>query len=175
MPPSQSVDDGIPCLSKQSISVDFIEHHNLDFRDAQGELPCKYDPSRQQFVARPAAWHATLADNEEEWRQSKLRVVTTAESFSNALLTLKAKKTKDGKISSFDLDSCHGWEEVTELIQEVVEEYHNKDTVWAKIRGEFRRVGDNAGSIQSFVSLLPDGHYKTLCGGLTLILTVRYP
>jgi hypothetical protein len=157
----------------QPISVDFIENRDAGFRNDQGELPCKFDPSCQKFVARPVASSAVLDDNAEELRESKLRLVATTESFSNALAILKKKKkSKDKKIANFDLNSCHDWKDITELIHGVAKEYHKNDTTWDHIRGAFRRVGDNAQSIQSFVGLLPDGEYKTLCGGLTLILTV---
>jgi hypothetical protein len=118
------------------------------------------------------AWGTALEDYEQELKESKLRVVATKESFANALSALKKKKSKDKKIASFDPDSCHDWNEITELIHVVVKEYHRDDTAWGQIRVAFRCVGANAKSIQSFVGLLPDGEYKTLCGGLTLILTV---
>jgi hypothetical protein len=176
MPPLElSEDDGFPRPSKQSIAIDFLENRNEDFRNAQGEFPCRFDPSRQKFVARPVAFpsHDIPPDaTEDELRKSKLEVVATTKSFSNALAALKSKKSKNETIASFDLDTCHDWEEVTARIQTVVDEYGKTDTIWGKLRGAFREVGGNARSIQAFVGLLPDGEYKTLCGGLTLILTV---
>jgi len=174
MAPLQPANDVFPSLSAQPISVDFIENRQKLYRDAQGELPCTFDPSSQKFVARPLPWETAFDDSEEELRQSKLMVVATTESFSKALLTLKEKNAGDKTIASFDLESCHDWKEITERIQVVADSYHNKGTTWRKIRSTFRRVGDNAKSLQTFVSLLPDGEYKTLCGGLTLILTVRF-
>jgi hypothetical protein len=174
MAPRQRADDGFPAPSMQPISVDFIENRNAGFRNAEGELPCEFDPNSQKFVAPPFLLGGAVLDHEEEeLRESKLRVSTTTESFTSALAALKKKrKSKDQTIANFDLDSCHDWKEITELIHVVVKDYHKDDTTWGHIRGAFRRVGDNAKSIQSFVGLLPDGEYKTLCGGLTLILTV---
>jgi len=175
MPPHQRADDGFPAPSMQPISVDFIENRYAGFRNTEGELSCEFDHSLQQFVAPPFAISGVaLEDYEAELRDSKLRVVATTQSFENALSSLKRKKSKDKKIASFDLDSVHDWKEVTDLIQVVVKDYHKDDSTWAHIRGAFRRVGDNAKSIQTFVGLLPDGEYKTLCGGLTLILTVSH-
>jgi len=175
MPPHQRADDGFPALSMQPISVDFIENRDAGFRNAEGELPCNFDPSSQKFVVPPFAVGGAVLDHEEEaLRESKLRVVATTESFAHALAALKAKKkSKNQAIANFDLNSCHDWEGITEHIDLVVENYHQDDTTWGHIRRAFRRVGDTATSIQSFVGLLPDGEYKTLCGGLTLILTVR--
>ena len=173
MPPHHSADDGFPAPSMQPISVDFIENRNTIFRNAQGELPFKYDIGSQKFVAPPVTFDgAVLDDYEEQLRESKLRVVATKESFSKALSALKTKKAKDKKIASFDLDACHDWTEITNAIHGVVENYHNDDTTWGRIQTGFRRVGDNAKSLQSFVGLLPDGAFETLCGGLVLILTV---
>ncbi|KAI4673643.1 uncharacterized protein J4E88_008699 [Alternaria novae-zelandiae] len=156
----------------QPISVDFIENRNTIFRNAQGDLPCKYDVGSQKFVAPPVTFGGAVPDDyEEQLRESKLKVVATKESFSKALSALKTKKAKDKKIASFDLDACYDWKEITDVIHGVVTDYHKNDTTWSNIRGAFRRVGDNAKSIQPFVGLLPDGEYKTLCGGLTLILT----
>jgi len=173
MPPHQRADDGFPAPSMQPISVDFIENRDAGFRNAEGELPCNFDPSSQKFVAAPFAFGGAVLDHEEEaLRESKLRVVATKESFAHALAALKSKKkSKNEAIANFDLNSYHDWEEITEHIDLVVKNSHQDDTTWGHIRRAFRRVGDNATSIQSFVGLLPDGEYKTLCGGLTLILT----
>ena len=168
----QPIEVGFPCPSAQPISVDYIENRHTEFRDEHGELPFRFDASRQKFVARSVAWDAAPSTSDEELRDSKLRVVATTKSFSNALSALKEKKSKEKKIASFDLDSYHDWKEITGLIQVVVKEYHSNDTTWDRIRSGFRTVGDNAKSMQAFIGLLPDGEYKTLCGGLTLILTV---
>ena len=174
MAPHQLADDVFPFPSTQPISVDFIENRDAGFRNAEGDLQCKFDPIRQTFVPRPVVPDTALEDQEAALEESKLQVVATTESFVKAISALKKKKSKEKKIASFDLDSCHDWKDITLLIQEVVKDYHKDDSTRGRLRGQFRRVGDNAKSIQTFVGLLPDGEYKTLCGGLMLILTVSH-
>ncbi|KAI4657107.1 uncharacterized protein J4E79_007723 [Alternaria viburni] len=154
----------------QPLSVDFIEN-----RRAGGEPEVNFDPSAQRSVTLPVDSDIAMLDHgDEELQESKLQAKATEESFAAALVALKRKKknTNDPKIEDFDLDACHDWTEITNAIHGVVENYHNDDTTWGRIQTGFRRVGDNAKSLQSFVGLLPDGAFETLCGGLVLILTV---
>ncbi|KAI4707152.1 hypothetical protein J4E89_008091 [Alternaria sp. Ai002NY15] len=77
MPPHQRADDGFPALSMQPISVDFIENRDAGFRNAEGELPCNFDPSSQKFVVSPFAVGGAVLDHEENaLRESKLRAMT---------------------------------------------------------------------------------------------------
>ena len=173
MPPHQRADGGFPAPSMQPISVDFIENRDTSFRNAEGELPCNFDQSSQKFVAPPFAFGGAVLDHEEEaLRESKLRVKATTGSFAAALAALKKKteKSTDPKIADFDLDASYDWKEITQLIQVVAKS--RDDAKWGRICKAFRRVGDNARAVQSFVGLLPDGEYAILCRGLVLMLTV---
>jgi hypothetical protein len=170
-----SSEQPFPLVSQQSPAVDFIEHRDIDFRNIRSDVSCKFDTERQKFVARPSPQALVRGVTDTELVKSKQYLAETTERFNDAIYTLKTRKTKDVNVSNFRLGHCHDWGEVTDTIQGVVDKYYSTDTKWGKIRGAFRRVGDNAASIQGFVGLLPDGSYKTLCGGLTLVLTVGYP
>jgi len=168
-------EDGIPLVSKQPVTVDFIEHRISEFRDSRGNLPCRWNVDQEKFVAKQLREQESdipLELFEEEIRKSKMQLTATNESFSYALDKLKAE-SKDKSIALLDLNACHDWEEVAKALEKLTESYHDDKSTWAKVRKIFRNVGDNSKSIQSFVHLLPDGQYKTLTGGLTLILTVR--
>jgi len=137
-------------------------------------MPCRYDPNQQQFildyfeVRNP---EMPLEVLEEEVNKSKMQIVVTNEAFSRALCRLKAE-SKDRAVACVNLSDCHDWEDVGKALEKMTAEYKDDKSAWAKVRKVFRNVGDHSKSIQSFVHLLPDGQYKTLAGGLTLILTV---
>lgn len=167
--------DLFPSPSRQPLAVDFIENRDTDLRDPAGELPCKFDTERQKFVPKPVsnldAQNMThITDLELE--QSNLHLMRTTESFSNAISMLKSKESKNEKIQHFTLSDCDNWEEVIRTMDLAVKQYESRDTKSGKFRSAFRKFGDHSASIKAFVGLLPDGNYKTLCGGLTLILTV---
>jgi hypothetical protein len=164
----------IPLPSKQHVAVDFIENRASDFRDIQGNLPCRYDVNQEKFVPKPtreADSSISLDVLEEELNKSKMQLTTTNESFSRAIRKLKAE-SKDNAVATFNLSDCHDWEEVGQAMERLTAEHSSDKNAWAKVRKMFRAVGDNSQSIQSFVGLLPDGQYKSLAGGLTIILTV---
>jgi hypothetical protein len=169
-----SMQDSFPGPSQQPLAVDFLENRNNDLRDATGEIPCTFDVKRQRFVPRPAppiTQNAiTLVDVELE--ESNMHLLKTTESFTNAINTLKTKESQNPTIKDFRLSDCNSWEEVMKTMDLAAKQYESRDTKLGKVRSAFRKVGDNGASIQAFVGLLPDGNYKTLCGGLTLILSV---
>jgi hypothetical protein len=166
--------EAFPLPSKQHISVDFIENRTSEFRDNQGQLPCRYDPMQHKFVPKPFDEPDTEISPdvfEEEVKKSKMQLVATNESFSRALDKLKAT-SKEKAVACVNLSACDDWEDVGKALENLTTEYHSDKGAWAKVRKVFRNVGDNSKSIQTFVHLLPDGQYKSLAGGLTLILTV---
>jgi hypothetical protein len=181
--PESSTEDDIPLPSQQPIEVDFIKHRVAEYRDINGKLPAKYDANKQQFVkrARRVTFRSESAPTSfdltpEEIKASELALVSTTDSFNKAISELQARNKKKDDIAKFTLLSdCHDWNEVSEVLQDAVKKYEDTESISGKFRRAFRRVGDNSKSIQSFVGLLPDGSYKTLCGGLTLILTVSCP
>ncbi|KAF2642634.1 hypothetical protein P280DRAFT_540511 [Massarina eburnea CBS 473.64] len=104
--------------------------------------------------------------------ERKLEVAHTIENFKKAVEELKKSRAKkDKSIGKFDLAAAHDWNEVMELLKSADTMYRNEDSNLGRIRHYFRKIGDNGKSFQMFVGLLPDGNYKTLCGGLTLILS----
>jgi hypothetical protein len=164
-----------PTPSKQPPAVDFLEHRDNDFRNIRSEVSSKFDTERQKYVAKPVPQALTREVTDTDLAKSNHDLAERAGQFNDAINELKKRRVQDTNISNLRLGYCHDWGEVTDTIQRVVDDYYSTDTKWKKIRGAFRRVGDNAASIQCFVELLPDGCYKTLCGGLTLVLTVEYP
>lgn len=180
-----ALDDEIPLPSEQPPEVDFIQHRVTEFRDVEGNLPAQYDVARKRFVQRTRTVSfpsnsPSFDLNPEQIPDSSLVLAETTDSFSRAIDKLKQekgvkKKGAKSTISEFNiLSECHNWNEVMKTVRNVEATYTDTGSVSGKVREVFRRMGDNANSIKAFVGLLPDGNYKTLCGGLTLILTVRF-
>jgi hypothetical protein len=170
----------LPLPSDQPLEVDFIENRVTEYQDVNGKQPAKFDVGTQRFVERAhrITFRSTGAGTSfdlapDEVQENALALVATTESFTQAITELKSKNKKKDEIANFSLLSeCHSWDEVAGVLQRAERTYEDKDSVSGKVRKAFRRVGDHSKSIQSFVGLLPDGNYKTLCGGLTLVLTV---
>ena len=175
--------DDLPLVSQQPLEVDYIENRLPDYRDKDGKLPAKFNVEKQKFIPRPLtrtrtpkARNLSLSFDLKpgELQQNQLALDSTTTSFNTAIKQLKAEKGGKSKIVKFQLlQDCHNWAEVSNAIELAVATHESDASVGGKFRKMFRRVSNHAESIQSFVGLLPDGNYKTLCGGLTLILTVR--
>ncbi|KAI4907047.1 hypothetical protein J4E90_009941 [Alternaria incomplexa] len=163
MPPHQRADGGFPAPSMQPISVDFIENRDAGFRNAEGELPCNFDPSSQKFVAAPFAFGGAVLDHEEEaLRESKLRVVATKESFAHALAALKSKKkSKNEAIANFDLNSYHDWEEITEHIDLVAMTQHAE--IREKMAELLKEVPEIVNQCEQYQTLYPGRNTIQLC------------
>lgn len=102
-----------------------------------------------------------------------LELQRTQDDLKSAIEKLKEQKGKKcDRIAKFHLADAHSWSDVVRIVTEAEETYLKDDTASGKVRRAFRRLGDNAKSIKPFIGLLPEGNYKTLCGGLTLVLTV---
>lgn len=171
-----------PVPSQQPLAVDFIENR-LTYRTAQVELPVRFDTRKQKFVDREVQLQTTTVSlnvNNEELLETQLALEKTNENFKRAVKAFlqkkrdKAKKklTKGPAIVRFDVEAIHDWKGACQALESAISEYENDKTVSGKLRGTFRRISNKADSMKAFVGLLPDGSYKTLCGGLTLILTV---
>ncbi|KAH6288687.1 hypothetical protein HBI39_215080 [Parastagonospora nodorum] len=166
--------DSFPSPSRQPLAVDFIENRNTDLRDPTGELRCVFDVERQRFVPKTASLpHArnAMSLTDVELEESNMHLIKTTESFADAINTLKSKESQDSVIKKFSLSACDNWEEVMRTMDLAAKKYESRDTKSGRFRSAFRKFGDHSASIKAFVGLLPDGNYKTLCGGLTLILT----
>ncbi|PSN71370.1 hypothetical protein BS50DRAFT_673933 [Corynespora cassiicola Philippines] len=161
--------DSIPRVLEQPLAVDFLQNRQEEF----GALNLPYDASQGRFLVDERSFSAQIARVEKDSlsEEHMLSVRSTTESFHKAVEQLK-KEGKDRKdIKEFDLNDVKDWNDVTQLVKTAETNYSNDEKKGGKIRKFFRKVGDNGKSIQSFVGLLPDGSYKTLCGGVTLILT----
>jgi hypothetical protein len=168
---TSTLQDPIPRPSEQPPEVDYLQHRQDEYQTTN----VAFDVGRQQFVPDPRSiaarsWSLDLVSQEEH----DLRVVRTTESFKLAVGKLKEKrKGKDKEISKFKFEGVTSWKDISQVVKAAETEYLDEDSASGKIRKFFRRVGSNGKSIQSFVGLLPDGNYKTLCGGITLVLKVR--
>ncbi|KAH5013566.1 hypothetical protein HBI75_193840 [Parastagonospora nodorum] len=166
--------DSFPSPSRQPLAVDFIENRDTDLRDSTGELPCVFDVGRQRFVPKTASLpHArnAMSLTDVELEESNMHLIKTTESFADAIKKLTSNKSQNSVIKKFSLSACDNWEEVMRTMDLAAKQYESRDSKSGKFRSAFRKFSDHSASIKAFVGLLPDGNYKTLCGGLTLILT----
>ena len=163
-------EDEIPLPSQQPVQVDYLQNRQDDFR--RGSV--KYDSRKQRFVpdSQDFTMDIVSSDMEIVQRETELQLTNTTLSFEKAVEELQKKKSSESEIAQFNLAGVHDWKEVRQVVKSAESSYLKKDSVSGKVRKAFRKVGENAKSIESFVGLLPDGNYKTLCGGLTLILRV---
>ncbi|KAF1996045.1 hypothetical protein P154DRAFT_580290 [Amniculicola lignicola CBS 123094] len=144
-----------PLPSKQNIEIDFIESQ------------------KRRFYPRPTVpRYVGLGPSSE--RRSALK--RTQDSFIAALevLTKSSKGETDTQIANFSLSDTDIWDHLIQAATVVEAKYLSTESFSDKIQAAFRKVGNNARSIKPFVGLLLDGNYKTLCEGLTIILTVDF-
>ncbi|KAF2122821.1 hypothetical protein BDV96DRAFT_593310 [Lophiotrema nucula] len=166
-PTSTVIQDSIPLPSAQPPEVDYLQHRYRAYEDSQ----VTYDSGSREFVPQPFRTRTISLDLEP--RPVGQLLADSTDSFHKAVERLKAnKKCKtESEIATFKFENCENWGDVIEHVQNAEKKYASDKSLKDKVRGLFRKVSDNGRSIQSFVGLLPDGEYKTLCGGLTLILT----
>ncbi|KAF2420749.1 hypothetical protein EJ08DRAFT_702341 [Tothia fuscella] len=165
----QFISDAIPLPSEQPLEVDYLQNRQRIFSSST----VSFDVKKQQFVP--------LQPRQSQMAGSSIGAAVVATScspllaasisFGNAVKELQAKRGSKFKIANFSLEGTHSWEEIKKIIDSAEEGYLKEESASGKIRKVLRKVGDNGKSIQSFLGILPDGSYKTLCGGLTLILT----
>ncbi|KAF2647421.1 hypothetical protein K491DRAFT_310216 [Lophiostoma macrostomum CBS 122681] len=159
-----------PLPSEQSIEIDFIENRDIDLNLTGRERKCTFDTERKKFVPQ-ATFRETVFDGVSE-PAIRLELQGTQDSLIAAIEKLKGAKGKSStKIASFHISDAHCWNDVIKIVAEAEQDYLEDESLSGKVRKAFRRIGDDAKSIKPFINLLPDGNYKTLCGGLTLILT----
>jgi hypothetical protein len=169
--------DSFPSPSRQPLAVDFIENRNTDVLDTVGELLCTFDVERQKFIPKIASLahdHNAMSLTDVELEESNMHLVKTTENFANTINMLKSKDSQSTAVKNFSLSACDNWEEVMRTMDLAAKQYESRDTKSGKFRSAFRKFGEHSASIKAFVGLLPDGNYKTLCGGLTLILSVYW-
>ncbi|KAI9695093.1 MAG: hypothetical protein M1820_008918 [Bogoriella megaspora] len=155
----------MPLPSTQPLAVDFLQNRR--------NTGLKFDPQKQHFVAElrePAPWEAT-PDALALHKENGLELVEMTSSFTSAIQELQKKKANEPAIARFSFKDARDWGDVDSILRSAKKNYLDKDSLSGKIRKMFRSIGKNGKSIQSFIGLLPDGNYKTLCGGLTLILS----
>jgi len=160
-----------PLPSQQSIEVDFIENRQGGLQRAGIEQSCTFDTERRKFVSQTVVG-ASFYDEQLELA-NPLELQETRDNLQKAIDHLKDHKAKKSqKIANFCLSDAHCWTDIVRIVTEAEASYLKDDTTSRKVRKAFRKLGENAKSIKPFVGLLPDGNYKTLCGGLNLVLTV---
>ncbi|KAJ4291996.1 hypothetical protein N0V90_009895 [Kalmusia sp. IMI 367209] len=159
-----------PLPSSQGLEVDFLENRPSDFQKPGSA--CVFDANRQQFTPKDNVerFKDTIFQNDTS-RGNQIQLKHTQDSLQAAIQTLKDKKgKKNDEIAAFNLSEARTWGDVVTAVQAAEETYLKDDSPTGKIRKAFRKVEDNAKSMQPFLGMLPEGEYKTLCGGLTLIL-----
>lgn len=162
-----------PLPSNQSIEVDFIENREVELQKAGIEKSYTFSSEKKRFVAQTAVQEISYDDPRKP--VSPLELQRTRDELQTAIDHLKERKgKKNDAIAKFELSDPHSWADVVRVLTEVEVAYLNKDSISGKIRAACLRIGENGKSIKPFIQMLPDGSYKTLCGGLTLILTVGY-
>ena len=157
--------------SEQALEVDYLENRQQDYQNPYVGFVVKkqrFAPAEKEPCRRRVSFDLAVSI-----RENYLQLASTTSSFTNAVKELQRKKGDEADIKRFSLDGAHDWKEVQDIVKSAETRYFKKDSVSGKIRAMFRKIGDNGKSIQPFIGLLPDGNYKTLCGGLTLVLTVR--
>lgn len=169
-----SVSETFPLPSMQGLEIDFLENRSSNFeKHVDG---CKFDTNKQKFT--PISNDVMLKDvvfSNSSSKENRTRLKNTHELLLAAIQSLKEREGhKNAHIAAFDISQSRTWEDVIAAVKAAEEKYLQDDSTTGKIRKAFRQVEDNASSIQPFIGMLPDGEYKTLCGGLTLILKVRY-
>lgn len=171
MIPSRSTTFPLP--SSQGFEVDFLQNRPSPFQRQASD--CIFQPDKQQFAPRTKAnlfKDTVFGDTSNASNQKQLK--HTQDSLQAAIRALKSNKSKnDAMIATFDICEAGSWTDVIAAVKEAEEKYLRDDSPTEKIRKAFRKVEDNSKSIQPFLGMLPDGEYKILCGGLTLILKAR--
>ncbi|KAF2232926.1 hypothetical protein EV356DRAFT_578003 [Viridothelium virens] len=159
----------IPLPSEQPLEVDYLQNRQYHYKNTN----VTFDVERQHFVPNPLEpdQHRLPFDSLVLSRENELQLARTTSSFTKAVKELQKRKGSEVEIGKFSFEGAHNWNEVDEIVKSAEGKYLKKDSVSGKIRAMFRKIGSNGKSLQSFVGLLPDGNYKTLCGGLTLILS----
>ena len=71
----------------------------------------------------------------------------------------------------------HTWEQVIEEVDRAAAQYNDKSSLWHKIRQGLRKFGEGHSAFDAWLGLLPtqSNYCSMLCGGLKLILKVKFP
>jgi hypothetical protein len=170
--PAANFRDAIPRPSEQPLEVDYLQNRHPEYSNDN----IVFDPENKKFVPQPLPIAVRRVSFDtlslRDPHAHELQIVRTTESFKNAVERLVKQKSKDKQLAEFNLSNVTSWSDVNTIMAGAEKKYANMDSTSGKIRNFFHKIGDNGKSIKSFVGLLPDGNYKTLCGGLTLILSV---
>lgn len=162
-----------PLVSRQQLSVDFLDNRMPELQDSQGNLPCTFDHEKQLYVARQGGQAGEESRRTFEFDEPELEndALLQTEQFKAALEEFK-KKSHDAKVRHFDVEGAHDWRDVLKVVNKARDDYHSTESISGKLRDFFHKIGDRGEAFMPFLKLLPDGNYKTLCGGLELILGV---
>lgn len=161
-----------PLPSRQTLEVDFLENRPSEFRRTAAN--CIFDTDKRQFAPLiPVGTVQTVSFEQDASEESEIQLRHTHDSFRTAVEALKeTAASKNKTVATFQLSNAHSWGEVAKAAKDAEETYLKADSPTSKVRSAFRRIEKNAKSIKPFLGMLPDGEYKTLAGGLTLVLSV---
>ncbi|KAL9622667.1 MAG: hypothetical protein Q9160_002977 [Pyrenula sp. 1 TL-2023] len=142
-----------------------------ELQDSQGNLPCTFDHEKQLYVARQNGQGSGGSETTIEWNEPEIEhdAIVQTEQFKAALEEFK-KRSRNATVRHFDVEGAHDWRDVLKVVNKARDDYHSTENVSGKLRDFFHRIGDRGEAFMPFLKLLPDGNYKTLCGGLELIL-----
>lgn len=165
----------IPLPPQQPLAVDFLQRRASILRDPNGAFPFRYDREVSAFI---------LPDSEIDNDQIQRRILALSRaqgevqeakaSFESAIERMKAK-SGDSTVTQFDIHRGGDWKTISQHLQSAQSQYLKEDTVSKQIFARFRKMMDGSDWLLPFVKLLPDGMYKTLSGGLKLvIMVIRY-
>ncbi|KIW06452.1 uncharacterized protein PV09_02896 [Verruconis gallopava] len=155
----------IPNVLKQRLTVDFMEKRIIP----EKKLAVRYDRRRDSYVHDSRAVNSPeleefFKSNEEVqlWKQIEDDTKDWLEEVHN----LSQSEKKEFIVADANFQA------VIDTVKKVQDEYYSKDTMTAHMRDCFRKISGKAERVQPWLELLPDGAYKTLCGGLKLVVEV---
>ncbi|KAJ4416468.1 hypothetical protein N0V82_006733 [Gnomoniopsis sp. IMI 355080] len=129
--------------------------------------PANTAPQQQQLVPIDAQ------ETAESKSGSKVVARDKEEEFMEAI-KLYEDNAKEKYKTGVDLNSTHTIKELWTIVDEEVQNYHDKEKkgVWGKIRLAFRKLGDGGDAVQGWLGLVPsESNYMSIvCGGLKLII-----
>lgn len=83
---------------------------------------------------------------------------------------------KDKYKTGIKPEDSHTMADVWVIIDDAVARYQaqGKEGIWGRIRGAFRKFGENDGAVKTWLGLLPteSNYLSVLCGGLKMIVSV---
>ena len=148
-----------PNVTTQPPSVDYIQ--NTWAPEQRISVSLSYDAASDSMIR---LGEAESQANVPKDRDRHIRIKKAIASFQNTVTAYLQKKgdTKGFQLSTFD--------DVVLVMQEIETGYLSTDTWQGRARDVFRKISRRSDAVMPALELLPDGPYKTLCGGLKLVV-----